>query len=332
MKNKFKLFGIAALIALIGLTTTACDMGNGNDLPPGGSGRETLRLYLAHVDTNWEPTTIDTGRTVLFQRVEAGTPDTIFYTEDIGTSATNRVVFSEAESTVTFFFRRGQNFPSTMVMAEGSQVSYIAHLSPYDSDSETFSVAFMRGQEHEIIYDIPLPMDFLVYDYNFELTPSLNLRLHNTLVALNVYNSLFIYLEAFSQGRFAGTQEAVPRALFSAGISLLIAGTNLILDGLSLPQNAPSNPPPRPNSMFSFRQVSGGYEVTRFIGEDRAVQIPATHNNRLVVSIGAFAFRSSELTGVNIPPSVTSIGMDAFANNQLVGVTIPDICTFTQNT
>ncbi|MCL2382548.1 MAG: hypothetical protein FWC64_13330 [Treponema sp.] len=45
MKNTFKLFGIAVLVAVIGLSVAACDTGStnaGNGLPPAGDGSITF--------------------------------------------------------------------------------------------------------------------------------------------------------------------------------------------------------------------------------------------------------------------------------------------------
>jgi len=90
---------------------------------------------------------------------------------------------------------------------------------------------------------------------------------------------------------------------------------------------ATAAPPDTPDSIFTFQQVSGGYEVTGFTGTTTALVIPATHNGRPVVSIGVNAFLNSQLASVYIPNSIITIGSNAFQDNQLTSVIIPNNVT-----
>jgi hypothetical protein len=62
--------------------------------------------------------------------------------------------------------------------------------------------------------------------------------------------------------------------------------------------------------------------ITKYIGFDTDVVIPATIGGKSITAIGKEAFKKNDLTSVTIPNSVTEIGESAFAQNQLTKVTI----------
>ena len=225
-----------------------------------------------------------TGRTVIFQEEGAGASNAIIYAEYISASENNRVVFADGELTITFFFRRGQHFPSTIVIVGGSRQTYVVYLSAYDYGTETFSTTFVRGAEYETIRNIPLSLDFLMFECDFELSRSQNRRIHNAVVASSVHNSLSAHFGTFPRGRSSqnitkgvseffhaedfqrlsslmasvsfGDQEAVPEARRSLTGTLILVGKVILRSAvdrfiaqplLDLTSNVVSNilnPPP----------------------------------------------------------------------------------------
>jgi hypothetical protein len=77
--------------------------------------------------------------------------------------------------------------------------------------------------------------------------------------------------------------------------------------------------------------------ITKYIGFDTDVVIPATIGGKKITAIGERAFQKADLTSVTIPEGVTRIGYMAFADNKLTSVTIPnsvmsiDYATFRDN-
>ena len=101
---------------------------------------------------------------------------------------------------------------------------------------------------------------------------------------------------------------------------------------------------------FEFTQLSDGtYEVTKFIGENTEIIVPATYKNKDVTSIGDNAFKDCKnittvtltnnitnigeyafeycfkLSSINIPKNVKNIGRNAFSScYRLKRITIPE--------
>jgi hypothetical protein len=78
---------------------------------------------------------------------------------------------------------------------------------------------------------------------------------------------------------------------------------------------------------FRYKIEDGGIRIIRYEGEGGTVSIPAEIKEIPVTTIGIYAFRETELTGIVIPDSVTYIGEYAFEKNQLASVVIPDSVT-----
>jgi hypothetical protein len=91
-----------------------------------------------------------------------------------------------------------------------------------------------------------------------------------------------------------------------------------------VPVRAPDIPE-NPISDFEYRTVTGGIEITGYIGNTTEVRIPGVIEGAHVVSIGNKAFENrSAITAVIIPDSVETIGISAFFNcSSLVSVTLP---------
>jgi tRNA G37 N-methylase TrmD len=64
--------------------------------------------------------------------------------------------------------------------------------------------------------------------------------------------------------------------------------------------------------------------ISRYLGHDKAVAIPAQVSGISVTAIGDFVFWERGLTSVTIPDTVTSIGIAAFSENKLSSIAIPD--------
>jgi hypothetical protein len=69
-------------------------------------------------------------------------------------------------------------------------------------------------------------------------------------------------------------------------------------------------------------QTDGKGTITKYVGRNSRVNIPAQIGGKPVTGIGEKAFAEIELVGVVIPDSVTSIGDYAFYGNKLTSVTI----------
>ncbi len=88
------------------------------------------------------------------------------------------------------------------------------------------------------------------------------------------------------------------------------------------------------DSIFSTEQISGDYKytsdnngviITKYIGSDKIVNIPATINGMEVISIGNDAFNNcGNVVSVNIPFGVINLGTNVFSScANLTSITIP---------
>lgn len=84
--------------------------------------------------------------------------------------------------------------------------------------------------------------------------------------------------------------------------------------------------PTASSSDFEYRNVSGGVEITNYIGSNkRDISIPEKIDGKQVIRIGEDAFRFMDVEGsVVIPPGVTSIGKNAFYLNDITLVYVPN--------
>jgi len=73
--------------------------------------------------------------------------------------------------------------------------------------------------------------------------------------------------------------------------------------------------------------VNANGVITKYIGFDTVVVIPATIGGRKITAIGDEAFRKADITSVTIPEGVTSIGNSAFLDNKLTSIAIPNSVT-----
>lgn len=80
---------------------------------------------------------------------------------------------------------------------------------------------------------------------------------------------------------------------------------------------------PNPETDFTVKDVTGGVEITKYIGASKSVVIPESIGGKPVISIGAGAFKDLALTTVQLPTSVTTIKDQAFLYNKLTTIDIP---------
>jgi murein DD-endopeptidase MepM/ murein hydrolase activator NlpD len=82
-------------------------------------------------------------------------------------------------------------------------------------------------------------------------------------------------------------------------------------------------------SIYTYStNADGSANIVAYAGPPWVVSIPTNINGLTVTSIGVNAYRSSGITNVTIPGSVTSIGQDAFASDyNLTSVAIPNSVT-----
>ncbi len=74
---------------------------------------------------------------------------------------------------------------------------------------------------------------------------------------------------------------------------------------------------------LSYKEITGGYEVTEYKGKSKIIIIPETYNGKPVISVGANAFKSKkDINYVKIPDSVKTLGSYAFYSS---GVSSMDI-------
>jgi cell division protein FtsB len=72
------------------------------------------------------------------------------------------------------------------------------------------------------------------------------------------------------------------------------------------------------NNKFLYEETPSGIIITKYIGDDRQVTIPAQIGGIPVTSIGDSAFKDSKITTVSIPSSVKEIGWFAFSGCSLL--------------
>jgi hypothetical protein len=119
------------------------------------------------------------------------------------------------------------------------------------------------------------------------------------------YGSVFVLMTIVAMNAAAGgNSEAV-----SEGQTITEGDYEFDADGITRFNNG------------SERNVPG--TITKYVGWDTEVVIPATIGGKPVVAIGSSAFNGAELTSVTIPEGVVTIGISAFRNNKLTAVTIP---------
>ena len=80
---------------------------------------------------------------------------------------------------------------------------------------------------------------------------------------------------------------------------------------------------------YIYNETLGGIEITKYIGSDETVSVPAEIDGEKVVKIGNNSFLICDsLTNITIPDGVTEIGQDVFYDcHKLTSVSLPDSVT-----
>ena len=97
------------------------------------------------------------------------------------------------------------------------------------------------------------------------------------------------------------------------------------------------NAPETDASLFEYREVDGGIEITSFNGTDSIVAIPEQIDGKDVVTVGDNAFVNNDtVKGVKISSKVQKIGSSAFINcvsleTVVCGESVKEICMYAFN-
>jgi ABC-type proline/glycine betaine transport system substrate-binding protein len=97
----------------------------------------------------------------------------------------------------------------------------------------------------------------------------------------------------------------------------LIFGALLAIGTALFAQNAESDFETKANT-------DGTVTITRYIGWDTEMALPAKIGGKTVTAIGKEAFKGAGLTEVTIPAGIVSIENSAFQGNKLTSVVIPE--------
>jgi len=220
MKNKLKLLmkikqSIIAVIILLVMVFNACSGGGytpftpeGNTPTgsnPGGSSVKTLEQpVLFYVDKDGNYSDKDSGRTALVADAEAYA---VFYSDDYESGA-DRVGFAFEDKTIIFFFDKGNNFPSSMVMSD-TEDSFLGVFTPYINETQTYGLIIDQNEEGEETWTVPMDDTFKKYTNNTELNESQNTRMHNMFVAMCIYQSLDDFIAANARSIFSWLGKAI---------------------------------------------------------------------------------------------------------------------------
>ena len=100
--------------------------------------------------------------------------------------------------------------------------------------------------------------------------------------------------------------------------------------GVSSSGNSGGNVTYSPVSDFEYKVSGNRIEITKYIGKDEVVYIPAEIEGKPVVSVGGFS--ETNVTSVIIPDGVKEISFTAFLNcKELTNVEVPDSVTIIRN-
>jgi len=189
MRNKLKFLvknkqSIIALFVLLVMVFNACS--SPVDLPAVNPD-DFLTLKSFYVDSGGNFTETDLGRTAFVVDDKA---DVVFYSDNIESSDYDHVGLTFEDKSIVVFFEKDQNFPNRIVLSD-SEGSYNGIFTPYDSETQTYSLTLDYGDEKETFSNIALSKDiFTQYKENPELTPSQNLRIRNLYITACIYKSL----------------------------------------------------------------------------------------------------------------------------------------------
>jgi hypothetical protein len=185
------------------------------------------------VDSNGNITETDTGRTALVANDNA---DVVFYSDDV-TSGEQYVGIAFDNMSIVFFFPENQNFPISMTLSD-SMESYNGYFTPYDTDTQTYSLAIEQGGDMEAYLDIPLNKNtFTQYRDDARLTQSQNLRMRNLYIATCIFKSLESVFASDSTRQARGLFDFITKPLakfFSSTVGKLVTGVSAAIVGVAV--------------------------------------------------------------------------------------------------
>jgi len=198
MKNS--LFSrIVAGVVLVAFTVASCDTGfrppkEGpivTDSPP-----PTNDLKIFYLDSNNQPVSHDTGRTVMIAESEDAQGVAVVANYKLGGDLTVQVVNADNDSVVTFVYPVGKKtVPSRMTInVAGEEVK--GEFSDYDWDTETYSVTFSQGEEAETFENLVLNKNvFTLHKPSILTIPSQDIRLQGILTTVALWTSLRLQID-----------------------------------------------------------------------------------------------------------------------------------------
>ena len=70
-------------------------------------------------------------------------------------------------------------------------------------------------------------------------------------------------------------------------------------------------------SLFQFKEVEGGFEISKYLGNDEKVVVPMTYNNHPVVGLGKNSFTGESVKTLVLSKNITYIENRAFSSSQV---------------
>jgi len=230
MKNKLKISiknkqSFIALFVLLAIVFNACENPSGSN-----SNTDSFTPTGYYVDSKGSVTETDSGRTVVMADKNA---KVVLYSDNTASSA-QRIGFTFDDKIIIFVFEKSQNFPRKIILSD-SEETYNGVITPYDSNTQTYSLTLDQGSNKETMANIALNKDiFTQYKDNPELTASQNLRMRNLHIAMCIYKSMddFITLGKTKQAR--GTWDfigKVAQKFFPGPVTKIVVGTIAFVSG-----------------------------------------------------------------------------------------------------
>jgi len=195
-----------ALFILLVMVFNACSNPSGGK--PEASNTGNFSPMAFYVDSDGNLTETDSGRTVFVADDKA---EVVSYSDNIESGDDDdHVGLIFDNKAIIFFFEKDRNFPNRIVLSN-SEKSYNGILTPYDTETQTYGLTLVYGDEKGTLSNIALSKDiFTQYKDDTELTPSQNLRMRNLYIATCIYKSLDDFIA--SGGTLRAASGGIPRA------------------------------------------------------------------------------------------------------------------------
>jgi len=214
----------------------------------------------AYIDNDGNISDVDCGITVLSVDNNKHAEGAFIYSNDTEDDYRS-VTFLYENTTVTMFFEDNSHFPTRMNAYDQTE-SFSGYFSIYNSETQTFNVIFEQENSYNMANNVFLEKELLSkYEYDPELTPSQNKRMHNLAVASAVYFSLYNFYESenisasFARGAIANWFKnffKIVAVVVLVVIIVIFPPAIIIINGISglatplPPPKLPSPPPPPP--------------------------------------------------------------------------------------